>query len=694
MCLYSRTVRSLSSLVVLVVLFVCTSAGGARAQCDGIPRCTLVWSDEFNGLSVDTNKWEFLTGDGSQFGIPGWGNNELQWYQAANASVSGGTLTIEARQQSVGGKAYTSSRLRTRGMGDFLYGRFEMRARLPVGKGMWPAFWMLPTDSSAYGVWAASGEIDIMESIGGDTIYGTIHFGDTAPGNQQSGSVTSLPAGGAASFHEYAVEWEPGEIRWYLDDQLYGTKTSWFSTGGAYPAPFDVDFHLLLNLAVGGNFPGNPDGSTVFPQQYVIDYVRVYQEAPADPVLAAKCESTKVKAAGQYAKCVSGVYARAVRREEAADAVRLTKCAEKLGQIFLRAETKADGSCPTVADASAIAGSLDLCSDQAVADLGGAPGAGGIEAKCQQNKVKEAGKYTDCLFKASSKAIRKGVAPDFARCGERFLKKWLRLESDPERRPCSTSGDSSAIRANLDDCHASVTASLAEPACGNATLDADEECDDGNTTSGDGCSAACEIEPEYSQDFEGLSVANGTALADDGWWVFGNVFQAGTGNYLYGYGKFTAPNGGNAFSALVDGQGGAEQGTRQLSIYSDYDNGDHGNGHTIESNVFRERTIVAADVGKTIEFSFDAKAGNIGGATVAQAFLKTLNPNAGFATTNFVVQETTSLPAGWSSYSIRLDIDAGLEGQLLQYGFLNKATNYQGSGVYYDNVVVVARPTP
>jgi len=257
-----------------------------HAQCALVPNCTLAWFDEFDGASVDTTKWEFMIGDGSAYGLPGWGNNELQYYRTNNATVANGELTITAKQESFGGKSYTSSRLRTLGKGDWTYGRFEMRAKLPTGQGLWPAFWMLPS-APVYGGWAAGGEIDIMESKGQypEKIYNTLHYGDVYPGNTSSGSGGFLASGTAGAYHEYALEWQNGEFRWYIDDQLVSTQNNWYSTGGPYPAPFDVDFHLLLNLAVGGYFAGDPDGTTVFPATYVIDYVRVYA-LPVDPPLA------------------------------------------------------------------------------------------------------------------------------------------------------------------------------------------------------------------------------------------------------------------------------------------------------------------------------------------------------------------------------------------------------------------------
>ena len=257
-------------------------AGPAAAQCVNLPNCQLVWSDEFDGNQVDTSKWEFMLGDGSQFGIPGWGNAELQYYTTSNATVADGVLTITAREEQVGNKDYTSSRLRTLGRGDWTYGRFEMRAKLPEGQGMWPAFWMLSSYPQVYGIWAASGEIDIMESIGSDPerIFGTLHYGGSFPDNVFSSRATRLPDGTAGDWHTYAVEWRAGQMFWYLDGALYGQQTAWWSTGGPYPAPFDINFHLLLNLAVGGNLPGNPDATTQFPQTFEIDYVRVYQTPP------------------------------------------------------------------------------------------------------------------------------------------------------------------------------------------------------------------------------------------------------------------------------------------------------------------------------------------------------------------------------------------------------------------------------
>lgn len=241
----------------------------------------LVWQDEFNGSQIDTAKWEH------EVNASGGGNNELQYYTARgeNSYVSNGTLKIVARRETYTGpegtRNYTSARLRTLNKGDWRNGRFEIRAKMPAGQGLWPAIWMLPTDW-VYGGWAASGEIDIMEAVnlqaaGGNQVHGTLHYGGEWPDNVHSGQGMTPATSVVNHFHTYTVEWEPGEIRWYVDGQHYQTQTEWWSSAAPYPAPFNQRFHMILNVAVGGNWPGNPDGSSVFPQTMEVDYVRVYQ---------------------------------------------------------------------------------------------------------------------------------------------------------------------------------------------------------------------------------------------------------------------------------------------------------------------------------------------------------------------------------------------------------------------------------
>lgn len=284
MSLLARGPRRVAASALGALALLTLAASPAHGQCDRIPECELVWADEFDGTELDTTRWQPMIGTGTNYGLPaGWGNNELEYYQAENATVADGNLTITAREETVGTSDFTSARLRTQGMGEWTYGRFEMRAKMPIGQGLWPAFWMLPSDFR-YGGWASSGEIDIMEYLGHEPsrVHGTIHYGARWPQNSYTGNSYDLRTGSLHDdFHVYAIEWERGEIRWYLDDVHYATQTEWFSTAGPYPAPFDVDFHLLLNLAVGGNWPGSPDSTTEFPQELVVDYVRVYQAAPS-----------------------------------------------------------------------------------------------------------------------------------------------------------------------------------------------------------------------------------------------------------------------------------------------------------------------------------------------------------------------------------------------------------------------------
>ncbi|WP_280770704.1 glycoside hydrolase family 16 protein [Salipaludibacillus daqingensis] len=251
----------------------------------------LTWSDEFEGTELDTSKWKIDIGNGFYDGdewIDGWGNNEKQSYQEDNVRVEDGRLILEAREETVsdeqGEYDYTSGKVLTDELFSQAYGRFEASMKLPEGQGYWPAFWMMPQDD-IYGGWAASGEIDIMENRGSETdkVGAAIHYGDVWPFNTYSAAEYDFPEGQSTTeFNEYSIEWEPGEIRWYVNDELYSTKTEWGTANGEYPAPFDQEFYLILNLAVGGWYGGDPDGTTEFPGQVEVDYVRVYEDANAD----------------------------------------------------------------------------------------------------------------------------------------------------------------------------------------------------------------------------------------------------------------------------------------------------------------------------------------------------------------------------------------------------------------------------
>lgn len=271
--------------ITFLILFACNKQKEEKRpnedfQCIITPTGTwnLVWDEEFDyeGLP-DTTKWSYDT----QGNAWGWGNNEAQYYTAAdpdNASVKNGILTITARMETIENKRYTSARLITKEKGDWLYGRFEICAKLPRGKGTWPAIWMLPTQSE-YGKWPASGEIDIMENVGYDPdhIVGTAH---TQRYNHTKGtqkSATLLIPTNSTAFHVYALEWEEKEYRLYIDDKHYFTFVN--ENTGFAEWPFDKKFHLILNLAIGGNWGGQQGiDDALFPHHFYIDYVRVYQK--------------------------------------------------------------------------------------------------------------------------------------------------------------------------------------------------------------------------------------------------------------------------------------------------------------------------------------------------------------------------------------------------------------------------------
>jgi beta-glucanase (GH16 family) len=245
---------------------------------------SLVWSDEFDGptgSAVDPTKWSFNIGGG------GWGNNELETYtgRTANAYRDGGQLVIKALKETFTGpdnitRNYTSARLLTQNKFSQAYGRFEARIKIPYGQGIWPAFWMLG-DNIDSAQWPNCGEIDIMENIGKEPsiVHGTFHGPGYSGGNGVSAAY-ALPGSKKFSddFHTFAVEWEPNVMRFYVDGLLYKTRTPADLPAGTTWV-FDHPFFIILNVAVGGGWPGNPDATTVFPQQMLVDYVRVYQRS-------------------------------------------------------------------------------------------------------------------------------------------------------------------------------------------------------------------------------------------------------------------------------------------------------------------------------------------------------------------------------------------------------------------------------
>jgi beta-glucanase (GH16 family) len=264
------------NILIGILLFVLANEGFSQGY------YKLDWYDEFSGTALDPAKWDYQLGTGEN-GNWAWGNDEKEYYTQENATVFDGMLSITAQREARGGMPFTSSRILTRnGRYATTYGRIEARISLPAVQGMWPAFWMMP-ENSEDGGWASSGEIDIMEAKGRlpEQYGGAIHFGGAWPQNSYLTSGDYRFPGGStiADFHVYAVEWAEGSIAWYCDGVPVGKKTSgWYSSSAPFPAPFDKDFHILLNLAVGGNF----DGGKMPPDDFMsgvmkVDYVRVYK---------------------------------------------------------------------------------------------------------------------------------------------------------------------------------------------------------------------------------------------------------------------------------------------------------------------------------------------------------------------------------------------------------------------------------
>ena len=253
----------------------------------------LVWSDEFNG-SIGPD-WVFETGGG------GWGNNELEYYRSQNAKVVNNALVITAKKEEYGGYHYTSARMKTQGKQNFTYGRMEARIALPAKQGTWPAFWMLGSDISTVG-WPASGEIDIMEQINTvNTVYGSAHWrADNGSQADYSQSInTNVP-----DYHLYAVEWDPNYIRWFVDGTQYNVMQITNGMGGT--DEFQKPFFLLLNMAVGGNWPGFTIDDGALPAKMYVDYVRVYRDAGQTTDIHIEAENYATQSGTQTEACSEG----------------------------------------------------------------------------------------------------------------------------------------------------------------------------------------------------------------------------------------------------------------------------------------------------------------------------------------------------------------------------------------------------
>ena len=272
--------KQLIAYTILVLVFAaCTNTKKEKPEtiAASADEWQLVWSDEFDAEGLpDTTKWNYATRGNAW----GWGNNEKQWYTVAdadNAYIRDGILTITAIKEPTSGKDYSSARLTTKGKGDWKYCKVEVKAKMPEGRGTWPAIWMMPTDN-VYGNWPKSGEIDIMEHVGYniDTVFSTVHterFNHTK--GTQVGQRIKLPTA-TTEYHVYSMEWDKNEIRSFVDGKHYFTFTN--NGEGFESWPFDQPFYLILNLAVGGGLGGKKGiDDSLFPHQFNIDYVRVYQ---------------------------------------------------------------------------------------------------------------------------------------------------------------------------------------------------------------------------------------------------------------------------------------------------------------------------------------------------------------------------------------------------------------------------------
>jgi len=284
---YTNTIKKISTVIAAsVAALLIASCGKVKEEQFGIGSPTsssytdddLVWVENFDQKKLDTDNWMY------EVHYPGWVNSELQSYVVSddNIYLKDGKLIIQPLKN---GNTYTSGRINTLGKKEFTYGRFEARLKVPRGKGFLPAFWMMPADESFYGQWPKCGEIDIMEVLGDNVnkVYGSLHFGE--PHTQKQGTAQELKGNFADDFHIFAVEWEPDEMRFYVDDRCYYKTSEWFTKRSgfgevSYPAPYDQPFYIILNVAVGGNWPGNPDEFTTFDEQaqMVVDYVKVYQK--------------------------------------------------------------------------------------------------------------------------------------------------------------------------------------------------------------------------------------------------------------------------------------------------------------------------------------------------------------------------------------------------------------------------------
>ena len=697
----------------------------------------LVWSDDFAVDGLDAGLWTARTEVDCPDPCDG-----VQSYLTERVTVANGLLTIEARDE--GGSVYTSGLIDTRDKRLLRFGRVEVDAIMPGTQGTLPSLFLLPAIPAGevlpvYGPWPQSGEINLVNAPnlgpGNSMLEHTLRYGLPEPEDTATTAMSIAPGVPTLDVIEYAIEWEGGEIRWFVNDVHVATQTqdNWYAyfedadgvyTLGADAAPFDQDFYVAIGLAVGS------DADSFFPQTLEIDAVRVYECVnPVDPTAGTGCSTgtgvPPVDALSEPYVEMLEVYTDAPATLNFLEPDGVTTTPGTLnpftfadaGVVVTDNIAATDGSdifwnvniAATSGTGGAVMGAEGSIPSAATRyiDLSGGEKAGELLFRMRVNSVTGA---PQLLAGIIDRDDEKGTVP-------------LDFEADGQWRNYSVKiadivTDSVVQASNLDIDNVFGLISI-EASGGTVNLDLDDIAVKVACREDGGCEATPRVEPVpatvvYTEDFEAIEAADpqalgGAALGEGaGFIIFADVWlgEVGTGLFLYQYGAFPAPNGTPGFSSVATGEGGPAQGDQYLNVYSDYDNQDHGFGRTINTSVFQEPRslanggITAEDIGFCWTFTGDYKAPFVGGIAepasnaTANAYILTLDPNANFAATNVERFDTTlASTADWASFSVDVDTaDPLLIGQILQLGFNTTATNFEDSGVYYDNLELSKRP--
>ncbi len=700
-----------------------------------------VWSDDFEVDGVlDAASWTVRTDADCPDPCAG-----VQSYvnDGTAVTVADGLLKIQARDE--GG--FKSGLVDTRGKRKLRFGRVELDARLPGTQGTRPSLWLLPVpvlpavvpEYGNYGPWPQSGEIDVVNApnLGpsNSTLEHTLRYGLPEPEDTATTKTSTAPTQPTLSFLTYAIEWEGGEIRWFVNDVHVATQTqqNWYAyfedadgdgaydadgafTLGAGAAPFDEDFYLVIGLAVGS------DADAFFPQTLEIDAVRVYECAnPADPAAGTGC-STGTGVPPEAAPAAPSVEALEIYTDAPAVLDFLQPDGVTTLPAALVPATFADDGSAVVTSNIAATDGNDIywnVNAQTGSSAGGVYMGTGTSARYIDLTGGETAGELLFRMRVNSATAGTQLAIGLEDRGAGSGRDPLSFVADGTWRNYSVKladliADSILQNSSLDIAELARVFVL-EVRGGTVNLDVDDiELKVACRDAGD-CEATPRGEPVpatvvYAENFESLDAADPSALgfSGAGFGVFADVWigPVGTGTFLYQYGVFSAPNGGPGFSSIANnGEGGPEQGVQYLNVYSDYNNQDHANGYTINTSVLRDlrnvnNPITAEDIGLCWTFTGDYKAPFQGGIAepasnaTGNAFIVTLDPSANFAATNVDRFDTTAASnTQWASFRVDVDTaDPLLIGQVLQIGFNTTATNFDDSGVYYDNLEVTTRP--